>query len=155
MMPPQLVDFAREVDCGGAGPKPKARRDGSRAASDASVWGILGNLAIGSRKWRYCVMAQSHREAARRLFFEIAEQQQGFFTTKQAKAAGFAESTHPYHVQAVNWIREHRGIYRLALFPTTDRPGPVLWHCGPGTGTRQWRGCTDIRRRLAFTTCPT
>lgn len=71
-------------------------------------------------------MAQSHREAARRLF-EAAEQQQGFFTAKQAKAAGFAENTHPYHVQAGNWIREHRGIYRLALFPTADRPDLVLW----------------------------
>ena len=71
-------------------------------------------------------MAQSHREAARRLF-EIAEQQQGFFTTKQAKAAGFAENTHPYHVQAGNWIREHRGIYRLTLFPMADRPDLVLW----------------------------
>ena len=71
-------------------------------------------------------MAQSHREAARRLF-EIADQQQGFFTTKQAKAAGFAENTHPYHVQVGNWIREYRGIYRLALFPTVDRPDLVLW----------------------------
>ena len=71
-------------------------------------------------------MAQSHREASRRLF-EFAEQQQGFFTTKQAKAAGFAENTHPYHVQVGNWIREHRGIYRLALFPTSDRPDLVLW----------------------------
>jgi predicted transcriptional regulator of viral defense system len=71
-------------------------------------------------------MAQSHREASRQLF-EIAEQQQGFFTTKQAKAAGFAENTHPYHVQVGNWIREHRGIYRLALFPSADRPDLVLW----------------------------
>src|SRR5437588_9820009 len=71
-------------------------------------------------------MAQSHREASRRLF-QIAEQQQGFFTTKQAKAAGFAENTHPYHVQVGNWLREHRAIYRLALFPTTDRPELVLW----------------------------
>lgn len=71
-------------------------------------------------------MAQSHREASRRLF-DLAEQQQGFFTTKQAKVAGFAENTHPYHVQAGNWIREHRGIYRLALFPTPDRPDLVLW----------------------------
>src|ERR1700676_1213279 len=70
-------------------------------------------------------MAQSHREASRRLF-EFAEQQQGFFTTKQAKAAGFAENTHPYHVTAGNWIREHRGIYRLALFPAADRPHLVL-----------------------------
>jgi hypothetical protein len=71
-------------------------------------------------------MAQSHREASRRLF-DLAEQQQGFFTAKQAKAAGFAENTHPYHVQAGNWTREHRGIYRLALFPTPDRPDLVLW----------------------------
>lgn len=71
-------------------------------------------------------MAQSHREASRRLF-DLAEQQQGFFTTKQAKAAGFAENTHPYHVQAGNWTREHRGIYRLALFPAADRPDLVLW----------------------------
>jgi hypothetical protein len=71
-------------------------------------------------------MAQSHREASRRLF-AYAEQQQGFFTTKQAKAAGFAENTHPYHVQVGNWIREHRGIYRLALFPAADRPDLVLW----------------------------
>jgi predicted transcriptional regulator of viral defense system len=71
-------------------------------------------------------MAQSHREASRRLF-ELAEQQQGFFTTKQAKTAGFAENTHPYHVQAGNWIREQRGIYRLTLFPAPDRPDLVLW----------------------------
>ena len=71
-------------------------------------------------------MAQSHREASRRLF-EIAETQQGFFTTKQAKAAGFAENTHPYHVQAGNWVRERRGIYRLALYPAADRPDLVLW----------------------------
>lgn len=71
-------------------------------------------------------MAQSHREASRRLF-ETAQEQQGFFTTKQARAAGFAENTHPYHVKVGNWIREHRGIYRLALFPAADRPDLVLW----------------------------
>ena len=71
-------------------------------------------------------MAQSHREAARRLV-EIAELQQGYFTAKQAKAAGFAENTHPYHVQVGNWVREHRGIYRLTLFPTAERPDLVLW----------------------------
>ena len=71
-------------------------------------------------------MAQSHRESARRLF-EFAEQQQGYFTAKQARAAGFAENTHPYHVTAGNWIREYRGIYRLALFPAADRPDLVLW----------------------------
>ena len=71
-------------------------------------------------------MARGRREAGKRLY-EIAEDQQGFFTTKQAKAAGFAENTHPYHVQAGNWIREHRGIYRLTRFPRGDRPDLMLW----------------------------
>jgi len=71
-------------------------------------------------------MRKERKETAKRLY-EIAEGQQGFFTTKQAKAAGFAENTHPYHVQAGNWIREHRGIYRLASFPRGERPDLMLW----------------------------
>ena len=71
-------------------------------------------------------MRNGRKEAAKRLY-EIAEMHQGFFTTKQAKAAGFAENTHPYHVQAGNWIREHRGIYRLASFPRGERPDLMLW----------------------------
>jgi predicted transcriptional regulator of viral defense system len=69
---------------------------------------------------------KERKEAAKRLY-EIAEGQQGFFTTKQAKAVGFAENTHPYHVQAGNWIREHRGVYRLASFPRGERPDLMLW----------------------------
>lgn len=71
-------------------------------------------------------MSRNHRDAQRRLF-EIAEGQQGFFTAKQAKTAGFAENTHPYHVQVGNWIREYRGIYRLALFPPAEQPDLVKW----------------------------
>ena len=71
-------------------------------------------------------MPESRAEALCRLY-EVAEDQQGLFTTKQAKAAGFAENTHPYHVQVGNWIREYRGIYRLALFPATEHPDLVQW----------------------------
>jgi predicted transcriptional regulator of viral defense system len=71
-------------------------------------------------------MQKERKEAAKRLY-ELAEGQQGFFTTKQAKAAGFAENTHPYHVQVGNWIREYRGIYRLASFPRGERPDLMLW----------------------------
>jgi len=71
-------------------------------------------------------MGKERKKAAKRLY-EIAEGQQGFFTTKQAKTAGFAENTHPYHVQAGNWIREHRGIYRLSSFPRGERPDLMLW----------------------------
>src|SRR5271156_360513 len=71
-------------------------------------------------------MRKERKEAAKRLY-ETAEGQQGFFTTKQAKAAGFAENPHPYHVHAGNWIREHRAIYRLATFPRGERPDLMLW----------------------------
>jgi predicted transcriptional regulator of viral defense system len=72
-------------------------------------------------------MPGPHKEAAHQLH-EIAQSQQGFFTTKQAIRAGFSEKTHSYHVNARNWIREHRGIYRLADFPTPERPDLMLWY---------------------------
>jgi predicted transcriptional regulator of viral defense system len=72
-------------------------------------------------------MTGPYKEAARRLY-ETAQSQQGFFTTKQATRAGFAEKTHAYHVKVRNWIREHRGIYRLADFPTAERPDLMLWY---------------------------
>src|ERR1019366_6578492 len=62
-----------------------------------------------------------------RNLYEIAEPQYGFFTTKQAKEAGYDESKHAYHVRAGNWIREHRGIYRLRSFPSPERPDLMLW----------------------------
>ena len=31
-------------------------------------------------------------------------------------------------MRAGNWIREYRGIYRLADFPTGDRPDLMLWY---------------------------
>jgi hypothetical protein len=59
--------------------------------------------------------------------FEIAEGQQGYFTAAQAVESGFARSTHSYHVQAGNWVREHRGVYRLRRFPQSADGQLVLW----------------------------
>lgn len=59
--------------------------------------------------------------------YQLAESQSGYFTTKQASALGYASNKRIYHVRAGNWIREHRGIYRLARFPEPERPDLVLW----------------------------
>ena len=72
-------------------------------------------------------MLGPYKEAARRLH-QVAQSQQGFFTTKQAIRSGFADKTHAYHVNAGNRIREHPGIYRLADFPTSERPDLMLWY---------------------------
>jgi hypothetical protein len=59
--------------------------------------------------------------------YRFAEQQGGFFTARQAREAGYADNTHPYHVKAGNWTRERRGVYRLARFPMPSRPDLMLW----------------------------
>ena len=59
--------------------------------------------------------------------FAIAESQDGYFTMAQALEAGFARSTHSYHVKEGNWLREHRGIYRLRQYPQTENGHLVLW----------------------------
>ena len=59
--------------------------------------------------------------------YSIAETQQGYFTARQAREAGYSYETHHYHVARSAWIREARGIYRLARFPITEEGQYVLW----------------------------
>ena len=58
----------------------------------------------------------------------VAAAQAGLFTAKQARNAGFSSSSQTYHVQEGNWVREHRGIYRLMSFPAAERPELARWH---------------------------
>lgn len=67
-----------------------------------------------------------HRDSSERLF-AIAEGQQGYFTAKQAEAAGFDKKNHHYHVRSSNWVRECRGVYRLAKFPVAEHPDMIAW----------------------------
>lgn len=72
----------------------------------------------------------AHRTAYHHAYerlYAVAEAQQGYFTAKQASDAGFDPRNHPYHVNAGNWVRERRAIYRLARFPPADRPDLILW----------------------------
>jgi predicted transcriptional regulator of viral defense system len=68
----------------------------------------------------------SPSENQKRLY-ELAEAQRGYFTSKQAESLGYRANKRNYHVGAGNWIRESRGIYRLALFPRPERPDLVVW----------------------------
>lgn len=57
----------------------------------------------------------------------IVQDQQGYFTTKQAIEAGYADNTHPYHVRAGNWERVARGIYRMAHLPPPEDGEMMVW----------------------------
>lgn len=71
-------------------------------------------------------MTAFYKESFQKLY-EIAEAQQGLFTTKQAIAAGYNEKAHFYHVRVGDWIRQYRGIYRLSNFPVAEDSELVLW----------------------------
>lgn len=66
------------------------------------------------------------REIEERLF-GIAVAQSGYFRSFQAKTVGFSEQSQAYHVQAGNWVREGRGLYRLARFPLPPDSQYALW----------------------------
>ncbi|MBL6991352.1 MAG: type IV toxin-antitoxin system AbiEi family antitoxin domain-containing protein [Bacteriovoracaceae bacterium] len=53
--------------------------------------------------------------------YEIAQDQKGLFTTAQAIASGYPKNNHTYHVNAGNWKRVVRGVYRLSLFPEEEK----------------------------------
>lgn len=59
--------------------------------------------------------------------FKTAIDQQGFFTTRQAVAAGYSEKNHAFHVNRGTWVREERGIYRLAQLPLPEDSDLILW----------------------------
>lgn len=60
--------------------------------------------------------------------FEIADRQQGYFTNAQAELCGFSRTNFHRYISNGEWIKEYRGIYRLARYPITNRPELVLWN---------------------------
>ena len=59
--------------------------------------------------------------------FKTVMDQQGFFTTRQAVAAGYSEKNHAFHVNRGTWVREERGIYRLAQLTLPEDSDLILW----------------------------
>lgn len=59
--------------------------------------------------------------------FEIADRQQGYFTSKQAQECGISRSHFYRKLQSGEWVKALRGVYRLAQYPVSDRPELVLW----------------------------
>jgi predicted transcriptional regulator of viral defense system len=59
--------------------------------------------------------------------FQIAEEQQGYFTARQAADVGYLPGSQAHHVKAGNWVRTGRGIYRLARFPQSAEEQLVIY----------------------------
>ena len=59
--------------------------------------------------------------------FEVAERQQGYFTSRQAVQCGFEDANFHHYLSTGEWFKEGRGVYRLARYPMTESPDLVIW----------------------------
>ena len=59
--------------------------------------------------------------------FEVADRQQGYFTSNQAEVCGIHRSHFQRFLKSGEWIKEFRGIYRLSRYPIQERAELVLW----------------------------
>ena len=62
---------------------------------------------------------RSHQTALRALYL-TANGQGGYFTTKQAAAAGYTKQHVAYHVNVGNFTRIGHGLYRLPTIPVSE-----------------------------------
>jgi predicted transcriptional regulator of viral defense system len=66
------------------------------------------------------------------LLFEVADRQQGYFTSRQAEECGYHRANFGRRIKSGEWERAERGIYRLTCYSVTDRPELALctlWSC--------------------------
>jgi hypothetical protein len=61
-----------------------------------------------------------------------------------------ASNKRAYHMQAGNWLREHRGIYRLALFAEPDHSDLILWWFWSGIRSDQPSGVYSHQTALSL-----
>ncbi len=74
----------------------------------------------------YNISAEGWMKSEDRLF-EVADRQQGYFTSQQAEECGISRSNFHFRLGSGEWVKELRGIYRLTRYPMTDRPELILW----------------------------
>ena len=49
--------------------------------------------------------------------FEVADRQQGYFTSQQARHVESHVHNFHFRIRSGEWVKELRGIYRLARYP--------------------------------------
>ncbi len=68
--------------------------------------------------------------------FQIADSQQGYFTSAQAQECGYSRTNFHRYISSGEWVKELRGVYRLAHYPITSHPDLVVW----GLWSRNMKG---------------
>jgi len=72
-------------------------------------------------------LVSSARLELRRELFRLAGRQHGFFTAAQAVKIGYSYQAQKYNVDAGNWLRVDRGVFRIPEWPTHPFDHLVRW----------------------------
>jgi predicted transcriptional regulator of viral defense system len=67
------------------------------------------------------------RRDLRRRLYALAAEQSGYFTAAQAKRLGYSYPAQAHHVNAGNWLRVDRGIFRLSEWIPDMHDDLVRW----------------------------
>jgi predicted transcriptional regulator of viral defense system len=67
------------------------------------------------------------RQDLRRGLEALAFSQAGYFTAAQASDTGYTYQAQKYHVDAGNWVRVDRGLFRLPAWPSNPDDQYVRW----------------------------
>jgi predicted transcriptional regulator of viral defense system len=98
----------------------------------------------------YIRAVRSQIKNASDALFEIAEGQQGYFTAKQATAAGYQLGSQAHHAKSGNWARVERGIYRLARFPQSAEEQLVIYALWSRNRTGETEGVYSHQTALSI-----
>jgi len=65
-------------------------------------------------------------ESANTRLYQVAESQGGYFSTRQAREAGFSKALLSHHVKRGRFLRIRRGVYRLTEFPEAPHADLII-----------------------------
>jgi len=80
----------------------------------------------------------------------LVRQQQGYFTAKQALAAGYSYRMQNYHARNGNWKKIDRAIYRLTGYPDSMESRFVYWFLWSGKYAKPEQVAISHQSALAY-----
>jgi predicted transcriptional regulator of viral defense system len=72
-------------------------------------------------------MKKTKRSIRADRLYAIAESQGGYFTSTDAKSAGYDYPLQHFHARRGTWVRVDHGVYRLKRFPRGDHEDLIQW----------------------------
>jgi len=95
-------------------------------------------------------MMKKSKNILEKALHEITQHQHGYFTRKQAIAAGYAYNNHTHHVKNEHWIVVSTGLFRLPGYPDSMEADFTRWVLWSRNQQEQPQGTISHDSALSF-----